>query len=263
MEQIFSFQMTPLNPETLYPQVSRALEKRTELISRQKCPKMWKLTDKLNDAPKAPQAVQEKRKKRRTLLGLINWVLGSLLLMAGITEPQNLLIPLLVGAVGFGSGVAVLWRSKRTLLGVLSFIVGAIFCIGALGNPAELGGLLVLGVLDMGIGVAALLTRKRQPSHSFHRAARQLLQKQGGQREIEKLRVSFAHDGMNILQEGKEEEICPFPYSEFDFVLETEELLLPIYHDSITILQKKDLVTGTIPELREFLGERVSYIEVK
>ena len=59
MEQTFSFQITAPDPVRLCPQVSRALEQRTELVSRQKYPKMWNLTDKLNSVEKCPQAVRE------------------------------------------------------------------------------------------------------------------------------------------------------------------------------------------------------------
>ena len=59
MDPIFSFQITALDSTALYPQVSRALEKRAELLSRQKYPRMWKLTDKLNSVEKVPQAVRE------------------------------------------------------------------------------------------------------------------------------------------------------------------------------------------------------------
>lgn len=260
MEQTFSFQVTPLDPDRLCSQISRALEKRTELISRQKCPKMWALTDKLNRVEKAPQAVRENRKKRRSFLGLLNWLLGLFLLIPGLMEPQTLWVPLLVGAAGFGMGVVILWRNKRTLLGVLSLIKGVVLCMGALGNPAELGRLLVLGAAGVIIGLAALLTRKRENKTSFDREARKLLEERSSSKDLEQVRCTFSSQGMAIVQEGSEGEAHTIPYSSFAFVLETEDLLLPIYHDSVIILQKKDLLTGTIPQLQEFLSQQTQYV---
>ena len=41
------------------------------------------------------------------------------------------------------------------------------------------------------------------------------------------------------------------------YLIETEDLMLPIYAESVTVLQKRDLITGTLPELREFLADRL------
>lgn len=55
MEQNFVFQCTPLEPDALIPQVSQALEVRTEFVSRAVCPKLWAVTDRLNRTKKLPQ----------------------------------------------------------------------------------------------------------------------------------------------------------------------------------------------------------------
>ena len=262
MEQAFSFQFTSLDPDRLCPQVSRALEKRAELISRQKCPKMWALTDRLNSVEKVPQAVRENRKKRRGFLGIWNWMLGVFLLIPGLLDPQTLWIPLLVGAAGFGVGVVTLWRNRRTLLGILSLIKGVVLCMGALGNPAELGRLLALGAAGVIIGLAALLTRKQEKENPFDRAARKLVEEKSGLKGLEQVRCSFSSEGMTVCREGTGEAAHTTPYSSFVFVLETEDLLLPIYHDCVIILQKKDLLAGTILQLREFLSQQTQYVFV-
>ena len=46
-DKIFTFHISPYETEKLLPQVSRALEKRTELVSRESCPQMWKVIDRL------------------------------------------------------------------------------------------------------------------------------------------------------------------------------------------------------------------------
>ena len=38
---------------------------------------------------------------------------------------------------------------------------------------------------------------------------------------------------------------------------------MPVYHNRVTILQKKDLLAGTIPQLRVFLIQQTQYICVQ
>ena len=179
-------------------------------------------------------------------------------MIPGLLEPRTLFLPLLVGAACWGSGVCVLWRNRRRLLGVLSLVKGAVLCMGVLGNYAQLHSLLALGIIDVAIGAAALLLRKRQDP--FDRAAEILLAKGTTQEGLAEVRLTFAPEGMFVTQEGGEEESHMVPYTAFEVVLETEELLLPVCEDTITILQKRDLLTGTFPQLQEFLAGQVPYV---
>lgn len=256
MEPNFTFQFTALDAQHLQSQVRWALEKRTELLSRQRNPRMWALTDKLNSVEKVPQAVRENRRRRRSFLGLWNWLLGAALLPPGLLEPRTLLWPLLVGAACWGSGVCVLWRNRRRLLGVLSLVKGGFLCMGVLGNYVQLHSLLALGIIDVAVSAAALLLRKRQDP--FDRAAEMLLAKGTAQEGLAEVRLTFSPEGMCITQAG--EERSRVPYTAFEVVLETQELLLPVCEDTITILQKRDLITGTFPQLQEFLAGQVPYV---
>ena len=55
----YEFQLSPYDGASLVPQVSCALEKRTESISREKYPKMWKITDHFNS-----KKVSEKKREK-------------------------------------------------------------------------------------------------------------------------------------------------------------------------------------------------------
>ena len=55
----YEFQLSPYDGSSLVPQVSCALEKRTESISREKYPKMWKITDHFNS-----KKVSEKKREK-------------------------------------------------------------------------------------------------------------------------------------------------------------------------------------------------------
>ena len=90
MEPEFLFQITPPDPERFLPQLSLALEKREELFSRQKMPKLWALTDRLNSVKKVPEEVRKKRRRRETWLSLLNWVLAMFLLIPIPNLGQNI-----------------------------------------------------------------------------------------------------------------------------------------------------------------------------
>ena len=173
MEWTYRFQITPLEPERLYPQVSRALVRRAELLSRARLPRLWALTDRLNRKKRTGRRMSKGRQYAWKALAVVNWLLGGLLLMVGLTEPTGPATVLAVGAVGLGAGGGYLWRRGRTLLGVLALLQAALFTVGALGNPEKLGELLVPGVVSLVLGVAALLRRRRRLP--YEREARRLL----------------------------------------------------------------------------------------
>ena len=105
-QNLFTFQISPL-PEAYIPQLTYALEKRTELLSRAKYPGLWKHTDELRQIPKV-----KKRPLRTKILGIFNLALGILLFVPGVMKPKELFIPLIVGAIGIGAGIGALLRGK-------------------------------------------------------------------------------------------------------------------------------------------------------
>ena len=82
METNFTFIISPADAGALEGQVSRALEKRVELASRERMPKLWELTDKLNSVEKAPEDVLGNRRRRRRALGFFCWLLSLALIVA-------------------------------------------------------------------------------------------------------------------------------------------------------------------------------------
>lgn len=62
----YEFQLSPYDGASLVPQVSCALEKRTESISREKYPKIWKITDHFN-SKKVSEIVLKRRRLRYEL----------------------------------------------------------------------------------------------------------------------------------------------------------------------------------------------------
>ena len=154
METNFTFLISPADAGTLEGQVSRALEKRVELASRERMPKLWELTDKLNSVEKAPEDVLGNRRRRRRALGFFCWLLSLALIVPCVVQPRELLWPLIVGAACFVVGSASLWRNAPRLLGAAGLIAGALLCFGALVAREELGVLLWPGLVCLLLGIA-------------------------------------------------------------------------------------------------------------
>lgn len=109
----FIFSMKPYDIEALTTQVARMLEKRVELASRKKLPGLWKLTDKLNAVPRAPEAELKRRREREKRWGGLFLVMGIFLFVPGIMKPQELPVPLVVGFFAIIMGVLYLRRDDR------------------------------------------------------------------------------------------------------------------------------------------------------
>lgn len=109
----FIFSMKPYETEVLYPQVARMLQKRVELASRKRLPNLWKVTDKLNAVPRAPEAELKRRKESRRRWGGLLLVLGIFLFVPGMMKPQELPIPLVAGFFAIVLGVLYLRKDDR------------------------------------------------------------------------------------------------------------------------------------------------------
>ena len=107
---VFQFQIpSHYEIDVLLPQVSRALEKRTEMVSRSRYPGIWKVTDRFAAVPR-----KGRRSKRRTrVMSILCLALGLFLLIPGLMDPRELWIPLLAGACAVGAGMGGLWRGRR------------------------------------------------------------------------------------------------------------------------------------------------------
>lgn len=104
----FIFQLSPYWDPELVHQVGAALEKRTELQARQQHPGLWRVTDRLGRAG-APRAAGKKRRIRGRIYGVLLLVLGVILLVPGLMEPEQLPVLLVAGGVGVLAGVFTLW----------------------------------------------------------------------------------------------------------------------------------------------------------
>lgn len=108
--EAYEFQVTPYDTESLSHQVSGALEKRTETISRECCPGLWESIDRLN----ALSAGRQRSRLRTKIMGAVCLVLGIFLFIPGLMEPQELLAPLIAGALAIVIGILYLYSSRKS-----------------------------------------------------------------------------------------------------------------------------------------------------
>lgn len=106
---IYIFQISPYDTSSILPQVSKALDKRTELVSRERYPGLWTQTDKLN----AMSQGRTRSRLRTRVTSLIFLALGIFLFVPGLVKPQELLVPLIAGGIGIIAGICGLWRSRK------------------------------------------------------------------------------------------------------------------------------------------------------
>lgn len=213
----FTFQLSNYNQDDLEAQVCKALEKRSELSSRQRFPGLWSSIDRL-EGSKAPKPVRRRRASRYKIYGVVLLALGIFLLVPGLSEPEELLVPL------------------------------------------------VAGVVCVLMGLAYLMPRREKPSKKFRAMAVKLL---AGAQTVEQagnapVLVCFSEAGMKL----PDRDIIPFDC--FDAIVETEGIYLFTWNGRVTILQKRDLITGAEEDFLRFLREKtdlkpefVSYDQVK
>lgn len=94
----YEFQLSPYDGASLVPQVSCALEKRTESISREKYPKMWKITDHFN-SKKVSEIVLKRRRLRYRVYGILLIIMGAFA-YPGINGAARIGSPFICGYFG-------------------------------------------------------------------------------------------------------------------------------------------------------------------
>ena len=106
---LYLFEISSYDISRLLPQVSRALEKRSEHLSRQRYPKMWRYIDRLP----SPSRGTSRGRLRTRLFSVLCLAAGVILVVPGLMEPKELLVPLVAGAAAVVLGVSGLWRTRK------------------------------------------------------------------------------------------------------------------------------------------------------
>ena len=105
----YLFRISSYDISRLLPQVSKALEKRTEHLSRERYPDMWRQIDRLP----SPSRGARRSRLRTRLFSVLCLVAGVILVVPGLMEPKELLVPLVASAAAVVLGVSGLWRTRK------------------------------------------------------------------------------------------------------------------------------------------------------
>ena len=105
----YLFEISSYDISRLLPQVSKALEKRSEHLSRERYPKMWRSIDRLP----SPTRGAGRSRLRTRLFSILCLAAGVILVVPGLMEPKELLVPLVAGAAAVVLGVSGLWHTRK------------------------------------------------------------------------------------------------------------------------------------------------------
>ena len=178
------------------------------------------------------------------------------LVLPGLIDPQELFVPLIAGACAFFLGQLTLWLYQRTLLAILDLACGLFLCMSALGAPNQMLGLLWAAVPCLLVSVAVLPSRRRQRTTPFEKEARNLLAKYQDLKP-HTIQAVFDHQGLTVSQPEGNPSV--YPYSTVSFCVETPDLLLPFFQETVLLLPKYDLTPGTMDQLRTMLAQQAPY----
>lgn len=248
MERKFCFVCTaPEDRKTAQNEIACALQRRLDLYTRARCPRMMALADRLNRVEKVPPEIRQRRARQRTGFAVLDWVLGTLMLVAAWTDPTEMPVVLAAGLVGMLLGVALLWGRKRGTVAILQLAAGGIcLFLGAAARETS-GPLLSLGLLYLAIGIAAAVSRKKRRRNSFEEQAQPLLEAMDTANGHQ-VCLTFSDTAMKLAVE--EETSQEYPNDQLEAAIETDHLLVLALAGRAVTLQKKDLVSGSLADLR-------------
>lgn len=257
MDQEFLFRLAPTDSATLLPQVSRALEKYTELKSRHTFPGLWKIADRLNASHRD---VPNRFGLLHKVMIVVLTLLGLFLFTPFLLDPADLLFPGLMGTAAYLGGLFCMYRNWRWSVFPILLLHSILAVVSGFSLTQTDGSgkwLLCVGIVELIAFLVLLLfpRRKKKPS-SFERAASDLLEHRSEIPDTADVTILFGPDSMEVSGTG------PVPYTRFEGIFETEDVLLCIFGEKAMILQKAELVSGTLPELRTLLAEHTSLIDV-
>ncbi|KXL51869.1 hypothetical protein CLNEO_27270 [Anaerotignum neopropionicum] len=109
----FIFSLTEYNSSLFQSQISVVLEKRNELYSRERFPKIWRYIDK-KKAARMPQKALKRQRRRYRIYGFLLLIMGIYLFIPGLMDPKELFGPLIGGALVIVLGVGYIRYGKTS-----------------------------------------------------------------------------------------------------------------------------------------------------
>ena len=146
-------------------------------------------------------------------------------------------------------------RERRRRWGGLFLVMGVFLFVPGVMKPQELPVPLVTGLLAIVLGVL-YLRRDDRKKNSYVKKAKKLLESMNASTENQKLRLVFGDTELAMSGAGEEKKIS---YSAVECALETADLFGLIFENQFVLLQKKELLLGTIEEFAKQLEEHTVF----
>ncbi len=262
----FRFALMPLSPDACRQEVARALEQYTQYKSRTACPRLWRMADRLNTRHAGNPPRQQRSPWFRRILSCVCLVLGLFLLVPGLMEPAALPWPLVMGSLAVLLSAVTLWLDWRRGLGWLLLPIGFFFAVAGFAAPSEMAAPLVVGLVSLGLSVAALVTAGRAEKDRFLPPADQLLACWSTLPEGQ-VCVVFTEESVDFVPapdapatDDPAAENLSYTYQDLLCVVETDTLFfLAFQPENGLLLQKTQLQSGTLEDLRTFLQEKTGH----
>ena len=144
---------------------------------------------------------------------------------------------------------------RRRRWGGLFLVMGIFLFVPGVMKPQELPVPLVTGLLAIVLGVL-YLRRDDRKKNSYAKKAKKLLESMNVSTENQKLRLVFGDTELAMSGAGEEKKIS---YSAVECALETADLFGLIFENQFVLLQKKELLLGTIEEYAKQLEEHTVF----
>ena len=244
----------PLSPE-FEEQVVSISALIPEAMSRHRIPGLWKLADRIQSHKKADPAVLEKRRRRRPFLGALNLLLALFALGPAVLEPEALWSLLILGSLCLGTGIGALRKQHRILLGIPLLLVG--FFYGLAGAGGEYRRLLILGIFLSFLGFASLLPHSMRKQKHLEQLARSLYE---GRAAAVPSPVRIRLTDSRIETDTDRMDPASVSYDSLWFILESQDLLLLCLSSKGLLLDKQELVEGSIGDLKADLAHRCIWL---
>lgn len=226
----FVFDIPKLNLETDLKQVSYILNKYSEFNSREKYPKMWKITDTL---------INEKSNKRRTYksklsTSLRSWLIGLFLIVTQLTDDKFNILFFLVGLACYILGIFAMFVVNKNLLGLLSIAQAAIITIAVVYDINKFKILIPFAVLSA--MVVLCIAFSKYMDIKLDRSAKILIEKLSNTPENSK--IIFNSDFITLYM--SDDNKTTVNYDNLKYIIYSENLIGVVYSEYILIAKKYD-----------------------
>ena len=226
----FVFDILKLSLETDLKQVSYILNKYSEFNSRQKYPKIWKITDVLTDT----KSNKHRTYKSKLSSSFRSWTVGLFLIISQLIDNKFNIFFFIIGLACYILGIITLFMVNKNLLGLLSVVQVLAILIALFINVNKFKTLIPLAILNVIVIIWIILYKSIEKR--FDKSAKILIEKLSNTPENSK--IIFNDDFITLYIDDNNK--TTINYNNLRYVIDSENLIGIVYYDYIIIAKKYD-----------------------